>query len=50
MRPLDILGCGALNVDLVYRLSRSFPLWDELGAPGSEHLMDAHMRLSLIHI
>ena len=44
MRPLDLIGCGALNVDLVYRLPRSFPLWDELGPPGSEQLMDANVR------
>jgi len=44
VRSLDLIGCGALNVDLVYRLSRSFPLWDELGPPGSEQLMDANVR------
>jgi len=44
VRPLDLIGCGALNVDLVYRLPRSFPLWDELGPPGSEQLMDANVR------
>ena len=44
MRSLDLIGCGALNVDLVYRLPRSFSLWDELGAPGSEQLMDANVR------
>jgi ribokinase len=44
VRPVDLIGCGALNVDLVYRLTRSFPLWDELGPPGSEQLMDANVR------
>ena len=44
MKQLDLLGCGALNVDLIYRLPRSFPLWDELGPPGTEQLMDANVR------
>ena len=44
MKPLDLLGCGALNVDLIYRLPRSFSLWDELGPPGTEQLMDANIR------
>jgi len=41
MRPVDLIGCGALNLDLIYRLPRSFPLWDELGPPGTEQLMSA---------
>ena len=44
MKPLDLLGCGALNVDLIYRLPPTFPLWDDLGAPGTEQLMDANVR------
>jgi ribokinase len=44
VRALDLIGCGAMNVDLVYRLPRSFPLWDELGPPGSEQFMDARVR------
>ncbi len=44
MRPIDLLGCGALNLDLIYRLPPSFPLWDELGPPGGEHMMDAAVR------
>ncbi len=44
MRSTDLIGCGALNVDLIYRLPRSFPLWDELGPPGTERLMDADVR------
>ena len=44
MRQLALIGCGALNLDLIYRLPRSFPLWDELGPPGSEHLLDAAVR------
>ena len=44
MRPVDLIGCGALNLDLIYRLPRTFPLWDELGPPGTEQLMDASVR------
>jgi ribokinase len=44
VKPVDLIGCGALNVDLIYRLPRSFPLWDELGPPGTEQLMDAGVR------
>ena len=44
MRPVDLIGCGALNLDLIYRLPRTFPLWDELGPPGTEQLMDAAVR------
>jgi len=38
MKPVDLIGCGALNLDLIYRLPRSFPLWDELGPPGTEQI------------
>jgi ribokinase len=44
MRPVDLLGCGALNLDLIYRLPRTFPLWDELGPPGTEQLMEPAVR------
>ena len=44
MRPVDLIGCGALNVDLIYRLPRSFPLWSELGPPGTEQLIDPAVR------
>jgi sugar/nucleoside kinase (ribokinase family) len=44
VRPVDLIGCGALNVDLIYRLPRSFPLWDELGPPGTERLLDENVR------
>jgi ribokinase len=44
MKPVDLIGCGALNLDLIYRLPRSFPLWDELGPPGTEQMMDASLR------
>ncbi len=44
MRPVELLGCGALNLDLIYRLPRTFPLWDELGPPGTEQLMEPSVR------
>jgi ribokinase len=44
MKAVELIGCGALNLDLIYRLPRSFPLWDELGPPGTEQLMDASTR------
>ena len=44
MRQLDLIGCGALNLDLIYRLPRSFPLWDELGPPGTEQLLESAVR------
>ena len=44
MKPVDLIGCGALNLDLIYRLPRTFPLWDELAPPGTEQLMDASVR------
>ena len=44
MRSTDLIGCGALNVDLIYRLPRSFPLWEELGPPGTEQLLDTDVR------
>jgi len=44
MRPVDLIGCGALNLDLIYRLPRTFPLWEELGPPGSEQMMEPLVR------
>ena len=44
MKPVELIGCGALNLDLIYRLPRSFPLWDELGPPGTEQLMEPVVR------
>jgi len=44
MRPVDLLGCGALSLDLIYRLPRAFPLWSELGPPGTEQVMDPPVR------
>ena len=47
MKPVDLLGCGALNLDLIYRLPASFALWDELEAPGSEVLLEPDLRRTL---
>ncbi len=47
MRAVDLIGCGALNLDLIYRLPRTFPLWDELGPPSFEGLLDDAVRLRL---
>ncbi len=44
MRAVDLIGCGALNLDVIYRLPRSFPLRGELGPPGTEQVMDAALR------
>ena len=47
MKPYDLIGCGALNLDLIYRLPESFALWGELGPPGSEMVMTAKQRQTL---
>jgi ribokinase len=47
VKPVDLLGCGALNLDLIYRLPASFALWDELGAAGSEVLLEPDLRRTL---
>lgn len=47
MKAVDLIGCGALNLDLIYRLPRSFSLWDELGPAGSEHEVDDTVRRAL---
>jgi ribokinase len=47
MKPYDLIGCGALNLDLIYRLPESFALWSELGPPGSEMVMTAKQRQTL---
>lgn len=47
MKPVDLLGCGALNLDLIYRLPDSFALWDELDPPGSEQALTADVKQAL---
>lgn len=44
MRAVDLIGCGALNLDLIYRLPPTFALWEELGPPGAEQSMDPATR------
>jgi len=36
VRSFDLIGCGALNLDLIYRLPADSPLWKKLAPPGSE--------------
>jgi len=44
---LDLIGCGALNLDLIYRLPDGFPLWGELPARGSEEALSEALRAQL---
>ncbi len=44
MRSYDLIGCGALNLDLIYRLPADSPLWRELPPPGAEQAVDAELR------
>lgn len=47
MSGLALLGCGALNVDLIYRLPRESALWELVGPPGSEQVMDVALRAAV---
>jgi ribokinase len=47
VRPVDLIGCGALNVDLFYRPPREASLWGELGPAGTERMMDAALQESM---
>lgn len=44
MRSFDLIGCGAVNLDLIYRLPGEFPLWGELPPRGSEEGLPATLR------
>ena len=44
MRSCDLIGCGALNLDLIYRLPDSFALWGELPPRGSEEALTPGVR------
>ena len=44
MRHYDLLGCGALNLDMIYRLPDEAPLWQKLPPPGSEFGITADER------
>ena len=41
VRSYDLIGCGALNLDLIYRLPADSPLWGELPPPGAEQAIGA---------
>jgi len=47
VRTYDLLGCGALNLDLIYRLPADSPLWRRLPPPGAEQAMSADLRAEL---
>ena len=44
MRSVDLIGCGALNLDLIYRLPEDSTLWKKLPPPGSEFGITAEER------
>ena len=43
----DLIGCGALNLDLIYRLPTDSPLWRKLPPPGAEQAVGAELRTSV---
>ena len=47
MKPCDLIGCGALNLDLIYRLPDDTPLWERLPPPGSEWGVTAEERAAI---
>lgn len=47
MRRVDLIGCGAVNLDLIYRLPTGFPLLAELPPRGAEEALDAEGRARL---
>jgi ribokinase len=47
MKAVELIGCGALNVDLIYRLPPTFPQWDELGPAGGEQFLEPGRRAAL---
>ncbi len=47
MKNVDLIGCGALNLDLLYRLPASFELSDQLPARGAEEGLDEETRAAL---
>ena len=44
MKSYDLIGCGALNLDLIYRLPADSPLWRELPPPGAEQAITPELR------
>jgi sugar/nucleoside kinase (ribokinase family) len=47
VKQVDLIGCGAVNLDLIYRLPASFALWDELPPAGSELLAEPALKHAL---
>jgi sugar/nucleoside kinase (ribokinase family) len=47
VRSYDLIGCGALNLDLIYRLPADAPLWSQLPPPGSELAVTPELRASV---
>ena len=47
MRSYDLIGCGALNLDLIYRVDSGSPLWELLPPPGSELAVTPELRASV---
>jgi len=47
MKRVDLIGCGAVNLDLIYRLPESFELQDQLPARGAEEGLDEETRAAL---
>ncbi len=41
---VDLIGCGAINIDLIYRLPEDFPLWQELPSRGAEEALSPEFR------
>src|ERR1019366_91119 len=44
VKSYDLIGCGALNLDLIYRLPADSPLWRELPPPGAEQAITPELR------
>jgi ribokinase len=47
VRSYDLIGCGALNLDLIYRLPADSPLWALLPPPGVEQALTDELRASV---
>jgi sugar/nucleoside kinase (ribokinase family) len=47
VRSYDLIGCGALNLDLIYRLPADSPLWGELPPPGGEQAIGPDLRAAV---
>jgi len=47
VKRVDLIGCGAVNLDLIYRLPAGFPLLAELPPRGAEEALDAEGRARL---